>query len=210
MGRTAAAASVAVGLVTASAQPAHAAPAPPDGSDSPLAALAAPALAPGVAAGPNAGSTPTPHGDLALPNQPQPITPPPQSAIGPLAAEVMALSSAKEAVGEQLLAVNQEFADAHTRTASAQAAWERAVADLAAVRAKADTIASDVYKDATALGPFQDYANDLQLWGLVAPALPLQVGAAARPADRDSVAYELDLAERAEQAAKAGYDAMKA
>ncbi len=187
-GRTAAAAAIAVCLITASGCPAVAAPAAPT-------------------PGPAGGSTPVPDGVLDFPTAPAPIASAPDDAGGPLATEIINAASAAERLGEQLKAIDDELVAAREITAGYRATWDESTVALEALRQKAAEVAAEAYKRATELGPFNAYANDLQNLGLLVPALPAQHEQAQRPQQRDTIGHDAAEAEKAEQAAKADYDA---
>ncbi len=189
----AAAATIAIGIVAAGSQSAAAGP-----------ATRVPAKAP------DSGATPVPDAPLTMPPVAQPVTPAPSDVVGPLAAEIFAASSDTERLGEQLKDFNDQLNAARAITDNARTQWVSASADLDAVKAQAAAIATKVYQDAAALGPFDGYADDLQQLSLIAPALPGQLSPASRPAGRDTVLHDLRAAEAAEQSTHAALDAAQA
>jgi len=116
----------------------------------------------------------------------------------------MAESAETERLGEQVKAIQDELTGAQVVTSQIRERLDEATAAMDEARARAAEIAADVYKDATALGPFDGYTKDLQDFSLVAPGLPVQVDPASRPSGRDSVWYEI---QRCEQELRAFHDA---
>jgi cell wall-associated NlpC family hydrolase len=192
-----------VGIVAGGAGAALAAPGP-------LQAFPGAAPSSAAAAGPSGGSVPVAAGPLTLPPKPDPVAPPSVGDVGPFAVEIMTASADAERLGEQLKVVNDDLATANDILAQFQTAYDLAHAHLGDVQARAAAIARDVYQDATALGPFDQYAGDLQDLGLVAPGLPDQLGQNGRPDGRDSIGLELAQAEQADAAAKTALDLAQA
>jgi cell wall-associated NlpC family hydrolase len=190
--RAATAVALTAGLVTATIRPATAAPAAP------------------APKGPDGGATPTSQGALQFPAVPQPIAAASAGAIGPLGLEIIAATSDAERLGEQLKAIDDELTAARAISTELRTTWETSSAKMTTLQAKAAQIATDAYKHATAMGPFDGYANDLQNLGLLIPALPAQDDMAQRPSQRDSIGYEVAEAEKDERAAHANYDAATA
>jgi cell wall-associated NlpC family hydrolase len=185
---------LAAGIVLAGTQIAEAAPAPPS-------PVRAPQLQP---FGPNTGSLPTAGGPVDFPAQPQPSAPLPTDVVGPLAAQIFSESTDTERLGEQLKSLDDQIAAATLTANSAKAAWDRADAYLAAIKANADSVAAQAYQQADALGPFANHADDLQKLGLVDPALPSQVDGASRLPD--TIGTTLHDAITADESAKAAYE----
>jgi cell wall-associated NlpC family hydrolase len=205
-GRAATAATVTAGILAATGSPAVATPPQPStdgGADGPN--LAHPSAAKG--AGPDGGSVPPVDGVIAMPEAPVPPTAPPSDVIGPFAAQIMAEQATTERLGEQLIALNSELEAAKLNTAVARAPWDSAVANLALARAAAAKAATDAYKGAAALGPLDDYANDLHELDALAPWIHGQLGPAGRPEHRDSAGIDLAQAEQAVHDTKIAYDA---
>jgi cell wall-associated NlpC family hydrolase len=192
-------AALVVGSVAGAIQPATAVRPQPD---------PAPPVSPTTkTTGPNAGAVPTTAGSLTFPATHAPITPAPSEVIGPFVTEIINASTATERLGEQLKALNAELTAAQAATAQFRATYEPTAARFAEIKAKAAEILADVYKGAAALGPFQDYADELQDFGLVAPALSSQLGQSGRPEGRDGIGDQLVQAEAAELAASSDLNA---
>jgi peptidoglycan DL-endopeptidase CwlO len=201
--RVAAAATITVTLVGTTTRPVHAGPIP-DAPPPPAAAAAE--AAPGDLA-PAAGALPAADGGLVFPSLPQPALPPPADVVGPLAREIMAESAETERLGEQVKLIQDEMIAAQDITSQIRDALDQATEDLEQARSQATAIATDVYKDATALGPFDEYTKQLQDFSLVAPALPGQVDPASRPSGRDSIWYEIMRCEEAVNAIQTAHEA---
>jgi cell wall-associated NlpC family hydrolase len=201
--RVAAAATLTAGLVATTTRPVHAAPIP-DAPPPPAASAAE--TAPGDQA-PAGGALPAADGSLAFPTLPQPAAPPPADVVGPLASEIMAESAETERLGEQVKLIQDEMIAAQDVTSQIRVALDEATEKLVAARSQATEIATDVYKDATALGPFDAYTKDLQDFSLVAPALPGQVDPASRPSGRDSIWYDLRRCEEEVSAITVAHEA---
>jgi cell wall-associated NlpC family hydrolase len=90
---------------------------------------------------------------------------------GPFAAQLFSLRSQLEALGEQITRLGLDAAAAHQSTLSTYQAWRDAADRATRLQAQADSAASNAYKQATELGPWGDYANDLQQLGQLAPGL---------------------------------------
>jgi cell wall-associated NlpC family hydrolase len=205
--RVAAAATITAGLVAATAAPVHAGPIPDVPPAPPFSAgQAAGQAAPGDRA-PAAGALPAADGSLSYASIPQPAAPPPANIVGPLAREIMTESAETERLGEQVKAIQDELVTAQGITSQIRDALDEADQELAKARAHASAIATDVYKDAAALGPFDEFTKDLQDFSLVAPALPGQVDPASRPPGRDAVWYELQRCEEELAAIRVAHEA---
>jgi cell wall-associated NlpC family hydrolase len=187
--RATTAATLAIGLIIIAIRPAQAAPPAPV---------------------PEGGPAPNAQGDLSFPVVPQPITAAPATEVHPLVAQVRAARAKSEGVSQQILTIDAELATIHTTTDKLRKSLETATAKVTDLKEKAAQIATDAYKQALEMGPFEGYANDLQNLGLIVPALPSQHEEAKRPSQRDSIGYEVVDAERAERAARTAYDASTA
>ncbi len=187
--RTVMTATVATGMLGAAVSPAHATtPKPPS-------------------PGPEPGALPTPTTDLPFPlgvSLPQPNA---SDIIGPLAAEIIAESVATERLGEDVKSITDEEAAALQLTLPVRIAWQTAKTNLDAVRAEAARVATEAYQDATKLGPFGDYTNDLHELGKLAPALPPQLPPQLQLSEQQSLAADLAAAETAEQDARVAMEA---
>ncbi len=143
---------------------------------------------PGV---PDAGTRPT---------SAAPVVPPagPPVVQGPLAQQIAAESAGVEQLGEELKQVGSELAAAGPASAASRLARDRATAARAAATARAAREIDEAYRAATALGPFDRYANDLRRLSLLAPGL--RAGPDAQAATRNVAAAQAD-----ELAAAAAY-----
>ena len=186
-------------------------PVPPSSSTLTFGAAAGivPPVKAGVALGPAGGSEPVADGNLLMPAVSQPAAPaaPANPSLDPVALQIMTESSTTERLGEQLKQINTDLIAAASATLAARKPWDVATAQLSVQRARARDIAADAYKGALALGPLQDYANDLQDLGVVAPAFGQHVDAARRPPGRDSVQFDVSRAEALERTTRAAYTA---
>src|SRR5262249_36057579 len=134
----------------------------------------------------------------------------PTEVVGPLAAQIFDESADTERLGEQLKTLDDQVTAATAIVDAARVTWQSAADRLAAVRAQVSSVATRAYQQADALGPFDEYADQLQQFGLVAPALQSQVDGARRPSGRDTLLRDLRAAEAAEPAARAAYDTANA
>jgi hypothetical protein len=107
LGRAIIATAIPVGLVSATAHPALAADPAPE-------------------APPEAGAFPVASSPLLFPAAANQVAAPSSSAVGPLAAEIIAESDLTQRLGEQAKALEEELTAAHERTQTASWAWEQA------------------------------------------------------------------------------------
>ncbi|WP_344076091.1 C40 family peptidase [Luedemannella helvata] len=171
------------------------------------AGIVPPPLKAGVARGPAGGSEPIAEVPLTLANVPQTPVTSPSTQMDPVTLQLIAASSSKERLGEQLKQIDADLALAGPAVTAARLPWQVATAQLAVHRQRARDIAADSYKGALALGPLQGYANDLQELGAMAPAFGQNVDAARKPPGRDSVQFDVERAERLERSTKTAYEA---
>lgn len=154
---------------------------------------------------PDSGARPAPVGAIKLPGQGGSIDSIDNAnsgsstgnVLGPLATQIMAESRAVEALGERLKRAELDLNTATTSANRAEQAWRTADEERQRVRESAHSAASDAYKHATGLGPFESYADELHKLSRVAPALGEHPGGVG-PAE--------DLL-RAESACRAAYQA---
>ena len=159
-----------------------------------------------MAKGPESGAVPAPTGELTLPPNAQPLAPPPADVLGPLAAEIIEVSSAAERLGEQIKSMDEEVDAANAVTAQLRQEWQDAADERTAVEERAARIVTEAYQQALAMGPFEEYASDLQDLSRIAPALPGQLPEADTPLERDSIMLEVEAARRVEADARERLD----
>src|SRR6266536_991053 len=167
------------------ARPAYADPATPGGVPDPG--------VPPVASAPLAPVANTP----ALPTLPR--------DVGPFAAQLLSQRAQVEALGERLNRVRQDLVAAQQATQSTYQAWRDATDRAAELQRRADSAATEAYKKATELAPWDGYASDLQQLGQLAPGLR-----AAQDGGQDSTQTAVQDAAKAAALAKAAYDAYTA
>ena len=199
--RAVAVTALAASIVVASAQAGQAAPDP-----APRTSTSAAVTAP-VTTGPQNGALPAPTGPIAFPPKPAPINAAAAAQLPPLARQLMEAEAAYGRLSDQLRAMDEELAAAQAVTAQFRAAYDPVAAHLAVVKARAAEIMANVYKDAAALGPFQEYADEASDLGLLVPMLPEQLGQNGRPQERDTIGLLVAAAEAEEREARAAVDA---
>ncbi len=150
---------------------------------------------------PDAGSMPVASAPVQSTNgsQPATVTAP---VAGPLGAKIMSDSSAVEALGEQLKQAQIDASAAHDATAATQQAWNQATTKASDLRERANNAAAEAYKKATALGPFEQYAETMHQLGVLAPGFA--DGTPGGIAGSQTAAQD---AARADEAVKAAYTA---
>ncbi len=129
----------------------------------------------------------------------EPTSPPPVGQ-GPWAGQIATESAAVEALRVQLKRFDVELGQARATSLGSRQAWQESADALATAQERADHAVDEAYRAATALGPLDRYAGELDRLSLLAPGL--RTGP-----DAQSAARELTRAEQAERAASAAYQA---
>ena len=152
---------------------------------------------------PDTGSRPIASGSLIMPGQAGAATAPPPGGStatqrGPFAAQLAALESTVNDLGQKRLQASIDLESAQTAQSDAETKLIAATAKVTELRDKADTAAADAYKRAAGLGPLDGYADDLHQFGMLAPGLGDQPGGQA--AARDLLRAEEDVTAATEEA----------
>jgi peptidoglycan DL-endopeptidase CwlO len=167
--------------------------------------IAAPAYGDPVGPGgiPDPGAPPVATGPLDPGTGRTPTTTTTTPVAGPLGTQILTQSAEVEALGERLTKINGEVAAAQQATRSTYQAWVDASAQAARARQRADNAAAQAYKNATGLGPYSGYANDLHQLGELAPGFGESTGTGGN----QTAAQEATRAAQLEQSAYAAYQA---
>jgi cell wall-associated NlpC family hydrolase len=169
--------------------------------------VAAPAQADPVGPGgvPDPGAPPVASGPLDPGTGRTPATSTAAPVAGPLGSQILTQSAEVEALGERLTRLNQELTAAQQATRSTYQAWVDASSQAAQARQRADNAAAQAYKNATRLGPYSGYANDLHQLGELAPGFEDSTGTGT--GGNQTAAQDATKATQLEQSAYAGYQA---
>jgi len=126
--------------------------------------------------------------------------------VGPLAAQILTLRAEVEGIGEQLTKLSIDVDAAKQATATTRRAWAQAKEQADRLREHADDAAAKAYKQATALGPWGDYANDLNQLDELVPG-GLAIDPDHDPGGAQSAAMDAATAADLEHRAHEAYDA---
>ncbi|MBT8224931.1 MAG: hypothetical protein HKP61_11465 [Dactylosporangium sp.] len=160
---------------------------------------------------PDSGSRPVAVGSITYPGQSggtstntsQVATSTQPPVIGPLAMQIIAESRTVEMLGEQVKQANEDVTAAKEAARSAEARLGEAQQTETSLRDRADSVAADAFKRATALGPFESYASQLRDLSVIAPGVEDQPGS-------EALARRLIRAEEETSAARDAYNTISA
>jgi cell wall-associated NlpC family hydrolase len=123
---------------------------------------------------------------------------------------ILTKSAQNEALGEQLKQAQLDLRTATQTTATTLTAYQDAQDSVTTLRSKAGSTAAQAYKDATALGPYANYTNDVHGLDLLAPGLRLGDSSSGGPAGSQVAAQNLAKAEQQEANTRAAYQSAQA
>ncbi len=167
--------------------------------------VAAPAYAdPGGPGGiPDPGAPPVASAPLDPGTGRTGATTPATPVAGPMGSQILTQAAQVEALGEQLTKLNEDVVAAQQAIRTTYQAWVDASTQAAQARQRADNAAAQAYKNATGLGPYSEYANDLHQLGELAPGFEESTGTGGN----QTAAQDATKAAQLEQSSYAAYQA---